>query len=141
VTRAEWRVLAALVEDGARTPSALAERAFMQRPVVSRLVGKLVQKGLARHRSPRDTHSRVEVEASAEGRRLYADLFPHLVRINRRLMAALDADEAAQLEGLLAKLWERAKAIYDEGGGVDVRADRRRGGSRRRWESEADLSP
>lgn len=138
ITRSEWRVLAALVEGGPRSPSGLAERAFMQRPVVSRMLGLLVRKRLAR-RLATGTHT--EVEATAAGRRLYAELFPQLALINRRLMAALDDDEARQLEVLLDKLWQRAREIYAEGGGVDVRADRRRGGSRRRWEAATGQVP
>lgn len=134
ITRSEWRVLAALVEGGARLPSALAERAFMQRPVVSRLLGLLVRKRLARRLAPGNARVRTEVEVTAAGRRLYAELFPQLARINQRLMAALDDEEARQLETLLGKLWQRAREIHAEGGGVDARADRRHGGSRRRWE-------
>jgi DNA-binding MarR family transcriptional regulator len=134
ITRSEWRLLAALVEGGARPPSELAERAFMQRPVVSRLLGLLVRKRLARRLAPGSARVRAEVEATAAGCRLYAELFPQLAQINRRLMAALDEDEARQLEALLGKLWQRAREIHAEGGGFDARADRRHGGSRRRWE-------
>lgn len=141
ITRSEWRVLAALVEGGTCTPSGLADRAFMQRPVVSRLLGLLMRKRLARHRAPGNARMRVEVEATAAGRRLYAELFPQLAQINQRLMAALDDDEACQLEVLLGKLWLRARQIHAEGGGVDVRADRRHGGSRRRWEAVTGQPP
>lgn len=136
ITRAEWRVLAALVEDGARTPSALAERAFMTRPVLSRLLGLLLRKRLA-HRVAADEEaaSRAAVEATAAGRRLYAELFPQLAAINRRLMSALDDHEAQQLESILSKLWQQARLIHEEGGGVEFRANRREGGSRRRWEA------
>jgi DNA-binding MarR family transcriptional regulator len=141
ITRSEWRVLAALVEGGARTPSALAERAFMQRPAVSRLLGLLVRKRLVRHVSPGSGGARVEVDATAAGRRLYGELFPQLAKLNRTLMAALDDDEARQLETLLGKLWQRVRQIHAEGGGVEVRADRRHGGSRRRWEAISGSGP
>jgi DNA-binding MarR family transcriptional regulator len=136
VTRSEWRLLAALVEGGARTPSELAERAFFQRPVASRLLGLLVRKRLARRLPPGSARVRAAVEATAAGRRLYAELFPQLAQINQRLMAALQEDEARQLETLLEKLWQRARQIHAEGGGVEARSDRRHGGSRRRWEED-----
>jgi DNA-binding MarR family transcriptional regulator len=139
VTRTEWRVLASLVEGGACTPSQLAERGFMQRPVVSRLLTLLLRKRLARHVSA--AGARVEVEATVAGRRLYAELFPQLAQINRRLMAVLDEREAQQLEHILAKLWLQARRVHEEGGGVEVRADRRRGGSRRRWEAVTGQHP
>jgi len=156
VTRAEWRVLAALVEGGACTSSQLAERAFVQRPVVSRLLAVLVRKRLARHAvaaagsagsaaaagsAGRREPKRTTVEATAAGRRLYGELFPLLAQINRRLISVLDEHEAHLLELLLERLWQRARQIHDEGGGVDVRADRRRGGSRRRWEAVTGTAP
>jgi DNA-binding MarR family transcriptional regulator len=137
ITRAEWRLLAALVEGGARTPSELAERAFTQRPVASRLLGLLVRKRLAQHLAPGSAAVRSAVEATAAGRHLYAELFPQLAQINQRLVAALDDDEARQLEVLLDKLWQRARQIQAQGGGVEARADRRHGGSRRRWEIDS----
>ncbi len=73
------------------------------------------------------------VTATDSGVKLYHELFPQLAAINRRIMAALDPDEARLLDRALAKLMVRAQQIYDEGGGVDVRTDRRLGGSRRFW--------
>lgn len=141
ITRSEWRVLAALVEGGARTPSGLAERAFMQRPVVSRLLGLLVRKRLARHVALGSGRGRAEVDATAAGRRLYGELFPQLAQLNEQLMAALDEDEARQLEVLLGKLWQRARQVHADGGGIEVRADRRHGGSRRRWQVVTGQAP
>ena len=48
-------------------------------------------------------------------------------------MAALDAAEASLLERLLDKLTAQARHIQAEGDGVDARADRRHGGTRRHW--------
>lgn len=85
--------------------------------------------------------ARTTVEATPGGRRLDGELFPQLAQINRRLMEVLDDDEAQLLERLLERPWQRAREIHDEGGGVDVRADRRRGGSRRGWEAVAGKPP
>jgi hypothetical protein len=45
----------------------------------------------------------------------------------------LSESETQQLEECLRRLTERAQQIYDEGGGVDARANRRLGGSQRAW--------
>ena len=76
---------------------------------------------------------RAIVAATPSGRRLYESLWPELAAINRRLMSALDDDEAEVLDRCLRKLTDLAQAIHDDGGGVDVRTDRRLGGSRRFW--------
>ncbi|MEO6409477.1 MAG: MarR family transcriptional regulator [Burkholderiaceae bacterium] len=131
ITRQEWRVLAALVESGAMSPSRLAERVQLERAVVSRRVTALVDKRLVeRTRSSTDAR-RAEVRANMSGQRLYSELFPRLAAINRRLMAGLDPAEALALERALDKLTTRARQIQREGDGVEARADRRHGGSRR----------
>ena len=76
---------------------------------------------------------RAVVAATEAGRSLYESLWPQLAAINRRLMSALDDEEAEVLDRCLSKLTSLAQRIHDEGGGVDVRTDRRLGGSRRFW--------
>jgi hypothetical protein len=96
-------------------------------------------------REPDAAHpKRTLVAVTEAGRRLYQELWPQLAEINRRLVAALDDDEARVLETCLRKLTEQARQIYDDGGGVDVRTDRRlgdrgaSGGSRRRGVGRRD---
>jgi hypothetical protein len=48
-------------------------------------------------------------------------------------MAVLDEPEALALEGYLQRLTDRAREILASGGGVEVRTNRRLGGSRRLW--------
>ena len=138
VTRQQWRVLAALVESGPMSPSKLSERAQQERAVVSRQVTGLVAKGLVQRAEQAGDRRRAELVATPAGRRLYEALFPQLAQINRRLMAALDAGEAAVLERLLDKLTAHALQIRDQGPGDDARADRRHGGSRRSFAGRAD---
>ena len=133
IARTEWRLVAALVETGPLSPMALAERAGMEPGRTSQTVAKLRTKGFVQ-REPDAAHpKRTLVAVTETGRRLYQELWPQLAEINRRLVAALDDDEARVLETCLRKLTEQARQIYDDGGGVDVRTDRRLGGSRRFW--------
>lgn len=131
LTRHQWRVLAALVEGGAMSPSMLAARTQRERALVSRHVTGLVAKELVQRIEQADDRRRAELVATPAGQNLYQAIFPQLAQINRRLMEALDANEAALFEQLLDKLTVRARQIHDEGGNDDVRADRRHGGSRR----------
>lgn len=136
ITRQQWRFVAALVEDGAMSPSALAERTEIPRTVVSRAIGALIDKGLLERctNGPPSAAARtMRVAASAEGRRLYAELFPRLAEINRRLVEVLDADEVAVFDRCLTKLTAQARLLLEQGAGAEVRADRRHGGSGKRW--------
>lgn len=131
VSRCQWRLVAALTEDGPMSPSQLAARTRWELARISKLLTEILGKGLVERVTEAADQRRATVRVTAAGRKLYAELFPLLAAINRRLMAVLDDDEARVLESCLRKLTERACAIDAEGGGVDVRADRWRGGTRR----------
>jgi DNA-binding MarR family transcriptional regulator len=133
VTRLEWRLVAALVESGPMSPSALAERAGIDPGRVSLALRRLVAKALVERHAAGADRRRASVAVTSSGRRLYDSLWPELAAINRRLMSALNDEEAEVLDRCLSKLTTLAQAIHDDGGGVDVRTDRRLGGSRRFW--------
>ena len=140
VTRQEWRLVAALTEGGAMSPSSLAERVDFDPARVAKTLASLVDKGFVRRVPNTDDRRRASVATTAAGKRLYAQLFPQLASINRRLMEVLDEKEASLLEDFLSRLTERARQVYVSGGGIDARADRRHGGSRRVWSLAASAS-
>ena len=71
------------------------------------------------------------LSATMRGAALYAELLPRLCEINRRIMDVLTEEEAGLLQDMLRRLTERAQAIHDEGGGVDVKTGRHLGVGRR----------
>src|SRR5688572_28172308 len=113
------------------SPSLVAQRIHVEQARVSKIITDVIAKGLLQRVAQSDDRRRALVSATSSGKRLYAELFPQLAAINRRIMSALDASEAAALERYLRKLTARVLEIHKEGGGVAVRANRRRGGSRR----------
>jgi len=115
------------------SPSTLSQRVHIDQARVSKIITDVIAKGLLQRVEHPDDRRRASVSVTLAGKQLYAELFPQLAEINRRIMAALDESEALALEQCLQKLTDNAQKIYDEGGGVDVRANRRRGGSRRMW--------
>src|SRR5204863_1196315 len=111
--RFEWRVVAALVERGAVSPSQLSARVGMDAGRVSRAIGGLVEKKLVvRYRQPGDRR-RATVSATDSGRRLYAELFPRLAEINSRLVNVLTDSELNLLDRYLNKLTQHARKILD----------------------------
>jgi DNA-binding MarR family transcriptional regulator len=134
IARSEWRIVAALVEEGPLSPSALHACVGGDAGRISRVVADLVEKGLViRHPNPSDKR-RATLAAASSAKALYADIFPQLSRINERLMSVLSEREANLLEDFLERLTENARGIEEErGDGRDARADRRRGGARRVW--------
>jgi DNA-binding MarR family transcriptional regulator len=132
VARMEWRLVAALAEDGPMPLTALVKRTDIDQARVSRAVASLVAKGLVR-RQRRPEGGRAVIGMTEAGHGLYRDLFPALSAINQRIMAVLDEAEAQTLEEFLQRLTAQARAILQSGGGVEARTNRRLGGSRRLW--------
>lgn len=100
VARMEWRLLAALAEDGGMPLSALVSRTAIDQARVSRAVQRLVGKRLVQRtpvaRSPlrqpgERVGSRQLLALTDAGHGLYREMFPALARINSRIMAALAA--------------------------------------------------
>lgn len=137
IARNEWRIIAALFEDGPQSPSMLHERVGGDRARTSRVVAALVEKGLVARRAHRTDKRRAMLAITEAGNALYAELFPRLAAINERLMAVLDDHEAALLQEFLERLSDQAVCIQREGDGVNERADRRRGGARAVWARRA----
>lgn len=103
----EWRVIAVLGRYQGLSASEVAERTAMDKVAVSRAVARLLARGLLE----RDTHGgdrrRSVLALSDSGYKVYDDVVPLALRYERELVEALDDDERAMLDRLLAKLGKR----------------------------------
>lgn len=100
----EWRVVAVLGQFPGLSANEVAERTAMDKVAVSRAVSSLLEKALL-ERELHDADRRRSILAlSRAGRRMHADIAPLALRIERTLLAKLDAREQAQLQLLLEKL-------------------------------------
>lgn len=129
VTRREWVMLALLSAWGPVSSSELAAHAELDKSATSKALTGLLRKGLV-VRSARSGDRRfAELELTAAGRELHGRILPVVEGINRELMASLDPEEVAQLDGLLERIQRRAEELRS--GSTDLpRADRRHGGTR-----------
>ena len=135
IARLEWRLLAALVEEGARSPSELTRRTGLDAGRVSRTLTLLTEKQLVTREPVHERKRRARVEASESGRELYDSLWPLLAAINRRLVSVLEPHESKMFDRCLVKLTEQALRIQSEGALDDLKTHRRLGGSRRVWKA------
>ncbi len=139
IARREWRILALLASGGPLSPSALAERANLDRARTSRAIGSLGAKELVRRSSQPGDRRRAVVMLSERGQHLYDELFPQVAAINERLLSVLDDASVTALEDAIEKLTDHAADVNRELV-RDVHADRRRGGSRLHWPDRDVLS-
>jgi len=110
ITRREWHVLALVVQAGELAPSRIAELCWLDRPRVSRAVGRLVERGLLLRQAAGRS---AQVHATAEGKTLYARAMAEAGAFNEALVDDLDTTELAQLDTLLNKLQARAQTLRD----------------------------
>lgn len=125
ITRREWRLIAWLADAGELSPSALAERASLDRARTSRAISSLVEKGLAERQVVASDRRLAIVRLSPRGEALQAQLMPRVAGINRAILEALSDAEVAQLDGLLDKLQARSTELL--AGAEWPKAQRRRG--------------
>lgn len=110
ISRREWRLIVVLARHGPVLSSELADFAQLDRARTSRIVTALVDlKLVAREVMPSDRRQ-ARVSLTAKGQALYDEFLPVVVELNRQLLLALEPEEIAQLDGLMDRLAERAKA-------------------------------
>ena len=112
VTLPQWSVLNFLVGDPGLSAAELARRSFISEQAVSGIVARLERAGLVA-REPHPTHGRIlKVTATPAGEELARRCDLRIQQVEQRLRTALDAEELAQLAGLLG----RCRAVFREMG-------------------------
>ncbi len=110
--------------------ASLAVVARLDRARTSRTIGLLVDKGLVSRTALLADPRRATVDLTAAGRALYDQVFPAIARINGELAAVLSDDALQAFDAALEQLTQRAREL-DGVWAVDVKTQRRQGGSRR----------
>lgn len=110
VSRREWRLIVVLARHGPVLSSELADLAQLDRACTSRIVTTLVDLRLAAREVIPSDRRQARVSLTDKGRALYDEFLPVVVELNRQLLQALEPGEIAQLDGLMDRLAERAKA-------------------------------
>jgi len=112
LTDAQWRPLLCLWHDSPATATELARRCGLDTGGLTRLVDRLVAKGLCeRERSEIDRRV-VYISLTAEGRQTAGRLPAMLAVVQRELLAGISAEEEAGLRALLVRM-ERNIAAPD----------------------------
>jgi DNA-binding MarR family transcriptional regulator len=115
LTRAEWRILAALAANGEMAAKDLAPYSTLDKMQVSRAVTRLEAAGLVeRHEDASDRRAK-PLGLTAYGRALFAKVRPLVAAREDYILGALDPAERAALEGILDKIQLRATELIRRG--------------------------
>jgi MarR family transcriptional regulator, organic hydroperoxide resistance regulator len=104
VTKSMYRIMTVLRDNRVANIGFLAQRSLTKRNTVSRIVERMVAKGLARA-NPNSTDSRVtEVELTQRGKHMLDTLTPIVGRQFQRALAGVSNEELEQLVRVLRKI-------------------------------------
>jgi len=111
VSAAEWRALAVLGRSGPMTFSELQERAAMDKVRVSRTITTLMQKDYINRGVDPFDRRRITLALTESGQSVYKAIVPHILSVERDLLASLTPDERSTLGQLISKLEDRMAAV------------------------------
>jgi DNA-binding MarR family transcriptional regulator len=100
----EWRVVAVLGRYPQLSAGEVAARTAMDKVAVSRAVARLLERGIVERDTHGDDRRRSVLALAPAGRRVYDQIAPLALDLERRLLSRLDDDERAALDALLDKL-------------------------------------
>ncbi len=111
LTDAQWRPLLCLLHGSPATASELARRCGLDTGGLTRLVDRLLAKGLCQRERSRTDRRVVEISLTPEGERVAAQLPGMLTQVQHELLHGFSSVEEAQLRAMLARLQDNAMAL------------------------------
>ena len=115
ITRAEWRVLAALGANNGMAAKDIGAYSTLDKMQVSRAVARLEEGGLIT-RATDDADRRAKIlTLTASGRTLFQKIVPLARAREDYLLEDLDPQERAVLERAMAKVLARAQGLIERG--------------------------
>ena len=108
-----WFILTNLKGEEWRTQHELARALHIEGPTLTRHIDGLEEEGLVVRR--RDTNDRraVSVELTDAGRAKHTEMLRAVQAFNQRLLAGFSAEELDELQALLGKLEQNARAVSE----------------------------
>jgi len=106
---ATWRVMAVLASTGAQRQIDLAELTSIDASTLSRLVSRMVRKGLVTRTRSTSSSREVVVRLSGKGSALVARLIPIGREFEKAAIAGLSAEELAIVKRCLRRMYDNMK--------------------------------
>lgn len=111
LTRAEWRVVAALGANEEMAAKDIGPYSTLDKMQVSRAVTRLEERGIIERREDEHDRRAKILRLTAHGNALFQDLLPLVVAREAFILGALDEDERVALGSIFRKIFGRADAL------------------------------
>jgi MarR family transcriptional regulator, transcriptional regulator for hemolysin len=106
-----WFILTNLKGEEWRTQHELARALHIEGPTLTRHIDGLEEEGLVVRRRDANDRRAVSVELTDAGRAKHTELLRAVQAFNQRLLAGFSAEELDELQALLGKLEQNARAV------------------------------
>jgi DNA-binding MarR family transcriptional regulator len=103
---AMWRVLLTLASAGAQRLVDLSDQTSVEVSTLSRLVGKLTQKGLVRRARAENSNREVTIALTGKGSALVSELIPIARDLEQTAISHLSPSELAALKKTLRRIYQ-----------------------------------
>lgn len=111
LTIPEWRIVAVLGRRPGLSAKEIAEATEMDKVAVSRAVARLVASRRVAATADRDDARRQKLSLTRDGESVHARIAPIALASEQKLLASLSARERAELDALLSRLLDAARAL------------------------------
>ena len=111
LTNMEFALLKTFLEKNEWTVTGLAEVLPADAPRISRVVTRMVERGLLRRRRRTDDRRVVELRLTRDGQELIADLHQRVSEHEEKLLAGVSAEEKETLQTVTAKVLANHAAL------------------------------
>ena len=108
ITEQQWRVLRVIVERGACSMQALAEGCCIHPPSLSRMIPKLLARGLLHRRSDANDQRRAEISITPEGLLFHDSIKPEVLQVYAQLELELGRE---RIENMLETAAQFAETL------------------------------
>ncbi|ACD21538.1 MarR family transcriptional regulator [Pseudomonas asiatica] len=106
LSQTEWRIIAAVAEHAPMSAKDLAEFIVIDIFSITRATSALVKRGLLTRRVNQQDRRKIELRLSARGRKVYDQIVPVALAVERAVFSVLSKNESNQLDHILLKLEE-----------------------------------
>ena len=104
ISQTEWRIIAALAEHAPMALKELSEFIVIDIFSITRATSDLVKRGFLTRRVDQQDRRRIELRLAARGRKVYEEIVPVALSVERAVFGVLSKAESDQLNIILDKI-------------------------------------
>ena len=111
LTTTEWRIMAVLGEQSDISADEIAVKTRMEKSIVSRAIGKLINRHLIERKFDPADRRRSMIKLTGTGEAVYEDIVPRASSCEKRILECFSDEESDQFDRLVGQLFLHVSRI------------------------------